>query len=118
VDFVPWLLAGAYFLFGFAGAFQLLTLVQVGLLVPLNMSGRAVTAVNFFGFGGTAILQWVMGVTIGSFARQASGAYPPEAYVAALTLTTLGTAAVLLWYVPARRWKSTTAAKIAIGQAQ
>ena len=96
--FVPWLLGGAYFLFGFAGAFQILTVVQIGTLFPTHMTGRAVTAVNMMGFAGTAFLQWIMGVIIGSFGRTAAGAYPPGAYVTALSLGAVATMLALIWY--------------------
>lgn len=96
--FVPWLLGGAYLLFGFTGAFQILTVIQIGALFPLRMTGRAVTAVNMMGFAGTAFLQWTMGVIIGSFGRTAAGAYPPGAYVAALSVGLAGTVLALVWY--------------------
>jgi sugar phosphate permease len=95
---VPWLLGSAYFLFGFAGAFQILTVVQIGTLFPVHMTGRAVTAVNMFGFAGTAFLQWIMGVIIGSFGKNAAGAYPPQAYATAFGLGAVAMLAALLWY--------------------
>ena len=108
---VPWLLGGAYFVFGFAGAFQILTVVQIGSLFPASMTGRAVTAVNMMGFAGTAFLQWIMGVVIGSVGKTDLGGYAPKAYVAALSIGAAATLLALIWYGAARRlrWPHTAA---------
>ncbi|HEX5692810.1 MAG TPA: MFS transporter, partial [Roseiflexaceae bacterium] len=54
--------------FGYAGSFNVVMLAQVRALFPAQMSGRAITAVNMFGFAGTALLQWWMGLIINMFA--------------------------------------------------
>ena len=69
----------------------------------MSMTGRAVTGVNLFGMGGVAVLQWSMGVVIGSFARDAGGHYPLVAYVAAFGMTIVGGLVVLARYAPLAR---------------
>ncbi|GLV47930.1 MFS transporter [Thermus sp. LT1-2-5] len=60
------LLAPAYALLGFFGAFNILTLTQARELVPGHLVGRGTTLVNLFGIGGTFLLQWGVGVVVGS----------------------------------------------------
>lgn len=97
------LLYPAYFGLGCAGTINLLLLDQARALFPPTMSGRAATAVNMFGFGGTALLQWWMGLIIAAFAPDSAGHYPPIAYAAAFLFTAIGTALALLWYLPLAR---------------
>lgn len=98
------LLGGAFFVFGFTGAFNLLTLAQIRPLFPAHMAGRAVTAVNLFGFAGAAIIQWSMGLVIGGFATDSAGRYPASAYTAAFGAALALLALVYLWYItPARQ---------------
>jgi nitrate/nitrite transporter NarK len=98
-----WLVWVAYPAFGFAGAFNVLLLAHARSVFPTTMTGRAVTAVNLFGIGGTALIQWGMGMIIGSFLRDAQGHYPPEAYATAIAVTIVGGALSLLWYRPLAR---------------
>ncbi len=92
-------LAVAFFLFGFSGAFSLLTLAQVRELFPPSMGGRAVTAVNLFGFGGATAIQWGMGVIISAFESNSDGRYPVEAYIAAFGTALVLNALALVWYL-------------------
>ncbi len=92
-------LAVAFFLFGFSGAFSLLTLAQVRELFPPSMGGRAVTAVNLFGFGGATAIQWGMGVIISAFESNRDGRYPVEAYIAAFGTALVLNALALVWYL-------------------
>lgn len=108
------LLYAAYIGFGFAGAFNLLLLAQIRAVFPAQMSGRAATAVNMFGFGGTALLQWWMGLIIGAFASDAQGHYPALAYSAAFLFTAIGSGAALLWYVPLARHRAEPAVPAAL----
>lgn len=94
------LLALIYAAFGFAGSFNVVLLAQVRAMFPPQMSGRAITAVNMFGFAGAALLQWWMGLAINAFGRDALGRYPPPAYSAAFLITSVGTALALAWYLP------------------
>jgi predicted MFS family arabinose efflux permease len=98
------LLALILFAFGFTGAFNVALLAQVRLLFPSQMSGRAITAVNMFGFIGTALLQWWMGLIVSVFAPDAQGHYPAVAYTAAFLFTAIGAGLALAWYAtPAKR---------------
>lgn len=102
-------LAITFFLFGFSGAFSLLTLAQVRELFPPYMGGRAVTAVNLFGFGGATVVQWGMGVIISAFAQTEDGRYPVEAYIAAFGAALALNVIALVWYltpVPLRARKA------------
>jgi sugar phosphate permease len=60
------LLAPAYALLGFFGAFNILTLTQARELVAGHLVGRGTTLVNLFGIGGTFLLQWGVGVAVGT----------------------------------------------------
>jgi nitrate/nitrite transporter NarK len=95
----PNVLMGVLFaLFGFLGAFNVLFFAQVRAIFPLHLTGRAVTAVNLFGIGGSALLQWWLGVLIGLFP-----AGEPVAF-AAIWLFTAGLGlAALLFYLPLAR---------------
>lgn len=94
------LLAVLFFLFGFFGSFSVLFFAHVRLAFPLHMTGRAITAVNLLGIGGSALLQWLLGIVIGLFARDESGGYPPEAYTATFLLTSVLIALALIYYWP------------------
>lgn len=88
---------------GLCGAVNVAVLAQARQIFPPALSGRALTAVNLFGFSGAFLLQWLMGLVIGFFPRTAGGAYPPEAYSVALALTTAISLTCLLWYLPLLR---------------
>lgn len=60
-----WSLYLTYGLMGFTGAFNILSLAQARLAFPTELTGRAVTAINFMGFMGVFLLQWGMGVVLG-----------------------------------------------------
>lgn len=94
-----------YALFGAMGAFNIMIVTQARQIFPLSMTGKAVTAINLFAIGGTFLLQWWMGLIIGLFPADAAGAYPPQAYTAALLFTGSGTTLTLLWYLPMLRVK-------------
>ena len=76
-----------FFLFGFAGSFSILVLAHVRRLFPDSITGQAVSALNLFGFAGTFLLQWLMGIIVGSFGADSQGSYPPAAYMTMLLLT-------------------------------
>ncbi len=69
------------------------------------MTGRAVTAVNFFGMGGVFVLQWAFGLVLDASqgSAGAEGGYPPAGYAVAFLLTAAGTTAALLFYLPLAR---------------
>ena len=89
-------------LFGFTAAFGVLMFAQARALFPPHLTGRAVSAVNLFGIGGSAILQSGLGLLIGTFVP-VGGVYPPAAYQAAFALTTGLCLAALIFYLPLLR---------------
>lgn len=89
-----------YVIFGITGGFNVMLMAQARQLFPLAMTGKAVSAVNMFGIGGTFILQWVMGLIINRFPADAAGHYPPQAYTTALLFLAIGSLLAYLWYLP------------------
>lgn len=102
-DAAQGLLPALFLLFGLFGSFSVLFFAHARLAFPLHMTGRAITAVNLLGIGGSALLQWLLGVVIGLFPRDGSGAYPAEAYGAIFLLTAGLIAAALAFYWPLLR---------------
>lgn len=89
-----------FFLFGFTGAFNILVLSHVRRIFPDAITGQAISAMNLFGFAGTFLIQWLMGVIIGSFAVTADGSYPPQAYTTVLLVTAVCNLGALIRYYP------------------
>ena len=98
-----WSLVALFGAFGVSAAFAVLMFTQVRSIFPLHLTGRAVTAVNLFGLGGSALLQWGLGVLIGTFGLDSSGVYPPQAYSAAFALSSGLCLLALLFYLPLLR---------------
>ena len=92
-----------YVLFGFSGGANIVLLAHIRQVFPASITGQAVTAVNLFGIGGTFLLQWLMGVIIGSFTTNTAGHYPPQAYASALLITAVASSLTLVWYLPLLR---------------
>ena len=92
-----------YGVFGFSGAFNVMIVTQIRQIFPLRMTGKAMSAINLFAIGGTFLLQWWMGLLIGSYAIDSAGHYPPQAYRTTLLITGVGTILALLWYAPLLR---------------
>jgi len=86
--------------FGFFGSFNVLSFAHVRMVFPLNMTGRAVTALNIFGIGGSALLQWGLGILIGLFPLTVASRHPAAAYRTAFLLTAGLCALALLFYLP------------------
>ena len=101
-DWPRWSLLFLFTAFGVAGAFAVLMFAQIRQTFPAQLTGRAVTAVNLFGIGGGAVLQWGLGVLVGSFGAVGS-VYSPAAYSAAFVLTASLCLAALLFYLPMLR---------------
>ncbi len=101
-----WLLLPLFASFGLFGAFAVLCLAQARAVFPLSMTGRAVTAVNLLGIGGSALMQWGLGLLISSFAVSEAGIYPPVAYSSAFWLTSGLTTLALVFYLPMLRAKA------------
>ncbi len=92
-----WTLGLAYAAFGFSGALGLMTLAEIKQVMPLSMTGTAVTSVNLFGIGGTFLIQWLSGLIIGASSTSA-GTYSPGAYQYALLMMAGVTLLALIFY--------------------
>jgi len=86
---------------GLTGASNVLNYAAARDAFP-HMPGRAVTAVNLFGIGGGALLQWGLGAVIGAFPT-VGGAHAATAFRAALAVTALLVAIALARYAPLTR---------------
>ncbi|MBU2602047.1 MAG: MFS transporter, partial [Actinobacteria bacterium] len=93
----------AYPVFGLTGAFNVLLMAHISSVFPASMTGRAVTAVNLFGIGGTALIQWGMGMVIGAFGSDLAGRYPVSAYASAFVMTFTIVVLGLAFYLPMLR---------------
>lgn len=86
---------------GVTGASNVLSYALAREAFP-HMPGRAVTAVNLFGIGGGALLQWGLGAVVGAF-PSVDGVHPPEAFQSALGVTALLVLVALVRYAPLTR---------------
>lgn len=91
-----WSLYTLFFVFGVGGASSLLYYAHAQRLFP-GMTGRATTAINLFGIGGGALLQWSLGGVVGLFPVTVAGS-PPEAYAALFIITAALIISTLLVY--------------------
>jgi len=87
-----------YFAFGFGGAFNIMLMAHARVAFPAAVTGRAVTMVNMFGLGGTAVIQWSLGLLIDSFGRDEAGRHVPLAFGVAFGITAFLCAVALAWY--------------------
>ena len=93
-----WIIA-LFVAFGFAGSVSVLFFAHSRAVFP-TIPGRAVTAINVFGIGSIALLQWGLGIVIGLFPALPSGVAPPLAYRTVLWLTAALLIAALAHYAP------------------
>ncbi len=97
-----------YLAFGAFGSFFVALIAEARAIFPSHLTGRALTAVNFFGMAGAMGVQWLMGVLI---ENAGMGGYGAGAYrLAFLVTTSLGVVATLL-YVPVARQNAAEARK-------
>jgi predicted MFS family arabinose efflux permease len=61
-----------YALMGYFGAFNILMQVQARLVFPTELTGRAVTSINFMLFMGVFLLQWGIGLVLGAWGYSAA----------------------------------------------
>ncbi len=88
--------------YGLAASAGILTFSQVRNSFPDYLTGRAVTAINLFGFAGGFLLQWLLGVIIGSFGVSAAP-YPAVAYSTCFAVMAVISLATALNYLPLLR---------------
>ncbi len=97
--------APLWVLFTFLGASNVLWYSAFYQSFPVEMAGRAATAFNVSVFLGTFVCQWGVGVIVDLWPRGADGAYPAEAYQAAIAALLAAETAGLGWYLLNRRAK-------------
>lgn len=85
------LVTGLFVLLGLASAFTAPIFAHARSLFPDSHTGRAITAINLFIWGGVFVVQVVTGAIVNAFPADAAGRSPVEAYQ-----TMFGTLAVAL----------------------
>ena len=58
--------AAIYLTIGVFGSYYVVLIAEARAIFPAELTGRAITAVNFFGMVGAMVVQWLMGVIIES----------------------------------------------------
>jgi predicted MFS family arabinose efflux permease len=94
-----WAVTAVFAAIGLAGSLNLLCFALARASFP-TMPGRAVTAVNLFGIGGGAVMQWGLGAVIGAFEPAPLGGAPDAAFTAAVLVTLGVVVAALVAFVP------------------
>lgn len=87
-----------WILFTFLGSSNVLWYSALYQSFPVEMAGRAATALNTFVFLGTFACQWGVGVIVDLWPRGPGGAYPAEAYQAAFAALLAVELIGLGWY--------------------
>jgi MFS family permease len=102
VGFIPSfslsMVAGTFFLIGFASSFTSVLYANIKELLPNSVSGTAMSAVNFFTMAGAGFFQHIMGVIIERFSVQ-EGHLPQEAFSFAFGLCFIAAAAGAVGYL-------------------
>nr|NIQ93516.1 hypothetical protein [Desulfuromonadales bacterium]NIS39859.1 hypothetical protein [Desulfuromonadales bacterium] len=93
-------LGPTYLLFGLTGAYGVLLLSHARRIFPASITGRVLSAVNLFAIGGSGLLQWWLGLVIGTFPLTDQGTPPAIAYATVFTLTAGAGLAALVAYLP------------------
>jgi MFS family permease len=102
-------LAALFALFGLLVSSNVLAFAHARASFPLAMTGVAVTAVNIFGIGGSALVQWGLGALIGGFPQDAAGAHVPAAYRIAFLVTAGLCVLAMVAYLPLLRRRGSAA---------
>jgi hypothetical protein len=92
-----WLVVVGAGLFSNVGAVLYPVLTQ---RFPVALAGRCSTALNLIAFGGTFLVQYLIGVVIDLFPPLAAGGYAPLAYQTAFAIFVGLGFVSLLWYLP------------------
>jgi predicted MFS family arabinose efflux permease len=101
-----------YVLFGFSSGLLVVLVAHTRSVFPATMTGQALSMVNLFAFGGTFLLQLLMGVIIGAFPLDASGHYSSDSYATALIFTLIGSLLTFIWYLPLGRTTDLSSVKV------
>ncbi len=95
------LLAALFFAVGLAGSSGVMIYPIIRSMFRVAIVGTALTSLNFFVLMGAAVTQQVMGLIVGSFGREATGALP-RAFHAAFLFPVSGLAMAIVLYLFAR----------------
>ncbi len=88
--------AAIYLTIGVFGSYYVVLIAEARSIFPAELTGRAITAVNFFGMVGAMVVQWLMGVLI-----ESGGGV--DGYRLAFTVTLALGAVAIGAYVPVAR---------------
>jgi len=88
--------------FGYFGTCGILFYAHLTQAFPRGLSGRVVTGLNVFAFGGAFAAQWGMGAIIERFPAGAAGHYLPQGYQAAFGVALALELAAYAWLLLAR----------------
>ncbi|NQV85008.1 MAG: MFS transporter [Rhodospirillales bacterium] len=97
-----------WMMFGFFGTAGILSYAALPKFFPPEMTGRVITGLNVFTFGGAFAAQWGMGVIINLWPNaggQVGSGYAPEGYQAAFAVMLALQVAGLAWFMVFRRAK-------------
>jgi MFS family permease len=93
--------AGVLAVYGFTVISGAIAFALVAPQLPPEMSGRAITAVNFAHFALSFAFQWGIGAVLRAY-PVVEGRYAPEGYATAFVAIGVAQAAVLAWLLPLR----------------
>ena len=97
-----WAVAAVFAVIGLGGSANLLCFALARSSFP-TMPGRAVAAINLFGIGGGALLQWGLGAVIGRFDPAPGGGAPEAAFFAAVLVSLVIATVALIGFAPLMR---------------
>jgi hypothetical protein len=83
--------------FGFFGTSGVLLYAHLTQQFPKALSGRVITSLNVFAFGGAFLLQWGMGAILDRYPGASPGSYQPAGYQAAFGVILALQLSALLW---------------------
>ncbi len=101
-NYMPNVLA-AWMLYGFFGVTGVLCFPILSHMFPLHLSGRVTTGMNMLMFSMAFLLQYGMGEIIAQWTRDASGAYPVQAYSTAFGVALALQVVTYVWLILPRR---------------
>lgn len=96
----PIVLGIVYASFGFGASANVVMLPQARRMFSPQMSGRAAVALNIFGFLGGFVVQWLMGLVINAYGRDAQGFYVSAGYQSAFVIPLVIAIIAFVVYLP------------------